>query len=569
MAGHNLKRDVVEFLPAVILANFALILAYIILYVNTRLISVDQLMWMLPLLLFVTLSGIIALFVINFDAIRRQFQPISRSTWTFLIIILLVGAYLRVFVAPHTHRIFFDEDIYMDVGNSIASEGRALLCNYGTPEKCVEGILNKEPNGYPVLVAALYLIFGRDEQSVFIFETLLGIATIAVVFLTAYLVFERDDTALYTALLFALMPSHIIWSTSVGAELISIFFILVTLLAFLIFFRAPTLRMQLLATLSAVYAIQVRPENGLLLGVMAVMFLVFDKKLTDRLKSPSFYIPWFVLALLITPHLIHLAYAARTDTWGASEGKLGLKYIDYNLPINTRFWYDNNMHPAFFTLLAIAGLVLLAVYDTRKFTFLLTWFLAYHILYIVFYSGSFTSGGIGTRFALIVSTPALFFGGYCISKVSDFAKEGYRRAITAVLVTLILISFYPLIGFIKSPDMQAQYAREKHDFVLSHIDEIDPSCYTLTHNPNIFLINGRSALQTWFGQNRRVMQDVYGKTDCVLFLEGAWCLWEPHKSGVCKYMKDNYNLTVMWRLVRENNPDQVFTIYKVSKPLNY
>lgn len=566
MPSDDLRARLTQYLPPLIFVNFLIIFAYVVIWVNVKLISVEKLEYVLPALLLATLFGIIIGFALKFKTIIQQFSKINRNTWVCLLLIILLGAYLRVYVVPHTHRIFFDEDIYIDVGNGIASEGRALLCNYGTPDKCTDGILNKEPNGFPVLIGILYFLFGRSEQIIFAFSTLTGILTVGIVFLTAYLVFDDEHAAAYTSLLYALMPAHIIWSGSVGAELFSILFILLTVASFKVYFRTDSISIQALAALVLVYAIQIRPENGMLLGVVGLMFLVYDKKLSTHLKDPVFYIPWIVVFVLITPHLIHLTHAARTDTWGASDGKLGLKYVEYNLPINTSFFYDNNMHPAFFTLLAFAGLFLLLRYDIRSALLIGLWFLAYYILYIVFYSGSFTSGGIGTRFALIVSTPILFFAGYALAKAVRFSGSRYGKIIASILIVLVLVSFYPLLQFIRTPDMQAQYAREMHDFVLSHLDEIDPSCYMLTHNPNIFLVNDRSALQTWFGQNNKVMRDIFSETDCMMFLEGAWCLWEPHKSGVCKSMHNRYNLTLKWRLVRQDNPNQVFTIYNVQSP---
>ncbi|MEM5868898.1 MAG: hypothetical protein QXL09_03035, partial [Candidatus Aenigmatarchaeota archaeon] len=84
-------------------------------------------------------------------------------------------------------------------------------------------------------------------------------------------------------------------------------------------------------------------------------------------------------------------------------------------------------------------------------------------------------------------------------------------------------------------------------------------------NPSIFLVAGRKSLQTWYAQDARVVANIFNETNCVMWLEGVWCLFEPFKSSVCKYMHDNYDLEIFARLVREEPPHEVFTIYRVYR----
>lgn len=614
------KGDVLKLLPLMIIVNILLIASYVIINSKTNLISLDDLMIVLPGVLLVTLFAFFALFIKNIKTIGLQFSNIERKTWVWLLIIMLIGLYFRAFVVPHTHRIFFDEDIYLDIGNSIATEGRALLCNDGTPTKCNDGILNKEPNGYPVLIAILYFIFGSSESIIFGFSVFVGTLSILLVFLISYLVFDERN-GVYCALLFALMPAHIIWSGSVGAEIYSLTFTLITILSFMLYFKTQKFELHMMSIFALAYAIQMRPENGLLIAIVGMMFVVFDKKIVKRLEEKRFLASVILLFLLIIPHMVHITHAAATDTWGAEHGKLGLKYLNQNFQFNTDFWYDGEMHPALFSVFTLVGVIALLksrnisilfligllvffigyyyfyeqpiqqkralgegrglnstilfflpltmafLYSASKrspLSVFLLWFMILQFLFLVFYSGSFTSGGIGTRFAQIIGTPLFFIGGYGLAAVENLFKKKHRSIVAIALFMIILLSVKPFIGFIKTPDHQAQYAREMHDWVVSKIPETDESCYFLTHNPSIFLINGRSTLQTWNGQNTKRMKEISEETDCIMFLEGAWCLFEPHKSGVCEHMHKAYDLKVRWRLTREENQEQVFTLYEVN-----
>jgi len=565
----EIEVDIGEWTPIFITLNVGVLAAVLTQDTSMHGLTSKSLMYILPWLLIVGLVGAIALTILKREKIAKVFSKIDKRTWIAISLILFGGLYLRAVVVPHTHRIFFDEDLYMGIGNSIATEGKAIMCNRGYPNKCVDGILNKEPNGYPVLVGILYFIFGSGEWIVYAMETALATASILLVFLSAYLLFESERIAAYSAFVFALVPAHIVWSGSVGAEIIALFFTLLCVLFTLLYIKTEDKHILLATTLVAAYAIQIRPESGLLLGVVGALFFFRDEKFIARLKTYSFCIPWIVMILLITPHLIHMAHANRTDNWGASEGKLGLKYLDNNLSVNTEFFMDSSKHPVIFTWFMGVGAAYLLAYRRKTMLFLLTWFILFYGLYAVFYSGSFDSGGIGHRFALIVSAPLAFFAGYGMNAVTEMGlRGGGKNAGILIAAALILVSIYSFessLDFITKPDKQAEYAREMHDFATKHVDGLAANCHILTHNPSIFLIRGKPSLQTWFGGNKRVMSELFTETDCIYFLEGAWCLFEPHKSGVCKSIRSRYNLTVEWNMTREENKDHVFTLYRIRQ----
>lgn len=135
---------------------------------------------------------------------------------------------------------------------------------------------------------------------------------------------------------------------------------------------------------------------------------------------------------------------------------------------------------------------------------------------------------------------------------------------TIILLILIFSAFYFLdFHSILVSNELCDYsgAVTYHDFAMRTAEKFDQNCYILTHVPSIYLPMGKNSLQTWFGQNKTVMDKVFRETDCVIFDEGFWCNLEPYKSSVCKYMHDNYNLVVIDNISSHGN---YFTFYYVK-----
>ena len=107
---------------------------------------------------------------------------------------MAAGFVLVVFVAPREHRIFYDEDIYVNIGQNIAMTkgsdsryetglwhmlstsarriiGQTGMCNDGRNEygdyNCFRLEYNKEPNGWPYVLSIVFRLFGVSEQAAF------------------------------------------------------------------------------------------------------------------------------------------------------------------------------------------------------------------------------------------------------------------------------------------------------------------------------------------------------------------------------------------------------------------
>jgi hypothetical protein len=137
---------------------------------------------------------------------------------------LIVGGWLACGLAPQTNRIFFDEHLYMQIGQTIAHTGRAETANYARVEygqfEMYSPWVNKQPNGLPYLLSWLYRIFGvSDGVSHFLNRTLVGLSA-AALYLALTLIPWRLPTgsALAAGLLFIFTPLVMWWGHTVSAR---------------------------------------------------------------------------------------------------------------------------------------------------------------------------------------------------------------------------------------------------------------------------------------------------------------------------------------------------------------
>jgi len=567
----RIKNYFIALLPLILILVFVGNITYYTTEFVNRTTLEQSLMKIEPYFLVLNFLLIIVFFVLGFKDIKKTFKPIKKTTWLILAAIFILAFVLRMFITPHTHRVFFDEDIYLDIGKEILTHWSGGLCNYGNNEECYDPTFMKWPNGYPFLLIFPYAIFGVSRAVAFNFVAFLGSLSVVLVFFIGYLLSKKDYVGLYAALIFALIPVHIMWSGTTASEPAFVFFMSLTVFAFLLSQEVKNWEVYLFAIACLSYAIQTRSEGLILLPIIAFLILLFDKDFEKTIANRKFTIAWGLLFFLITPYLIHTFHAARVDPWGASGGKFGFQYTKRNIPENAIFWikgYPTIEHPWLYTLFSSIGAIYLILKQRKVGLFLLFWFFIFFLLYGFFYAGSVRYGA-DVRYSL-TGYPSFVvlagFGLYFFHKI--LMKKLKSNLIVFFLLSLLVLSiFYPNLASIATPAheiMEAKQARLYHDFVVEEAKKLDDNCYILSHTPSIFLVEGKPSLQTWNGQNERVMRELFQKTDCVVFDDNYWCNIEPYKSSVCKHMFDAYNLTEINHITVDSG--QTYTMYRVSNP---
>jgi hypothetical protein len=576
------KENIIAILP---LAVAALLTMSAFLYFNAS-IPKDQLRDNIrdiePIFLLANFAIILFALFFNATSIRQSLSKVSPRTWIMLAVIIIAAFSLRNYVAPHTHRVFFDEDIYVELGQDILVRGKGALCNYGVGAVCNEYDLMKWPNGYPFLLTAVFLFAGISEAVAFNLTVILGTLTVVLSFVAAYYLTKNERTALFASLLLALLPLHVMWSGTTAAEPIMAFFGMLATCCFLYSFEAQDAKSKLLAFSVLAYAVQIKSEGILFLPIFGLMVILLDRKFFKTITDRKVLAIWCMMFLLITPYLTHMKHAFDNDNWGANDGdKMGLSFFFTNLPINAGYYisgYRTIEHPMLFTALAFLGGAYLLIKDKRSGTFLALWFFGFFLMYCSFYAGSVLYG-VDVRYQLNCYMPFILMAAAGANLLTDvpasiatsrFGKDGYKEvvssAIALLMVVFIMLSFYAILPTVSTPAAkieEARQARDYHQFALEVSNRLAPNCYILSHVPSIYLPLGKISLQTWNGQNTNVMNDIFTKTDCVVFDDGYWCNVDPYKTSVCKSMFDNYDLQYIDSLAEDNGHE--YTFYYVSQ----
>jgi len=565
----NIKNKLLALLPLIILISLTFTLV-VYFNQNTQVeILRSNIANIEPIFLLVNFLILVFSFVVNFQAIKKRFSKIKLQTWAFLFFIFLIAIFLRAFVTPTTCRIFFDEDIYLETGKEILVRGNGSLCNYGDALGCYEYDLMKWPNGYPFLLAVSYFFAGVSDVVGFNLNIALGSIAVVLIFLITYLITKNERASLFSALFFALIPVHIMWSATAAAEPVLLFFTTLAVFCFLFSFEQNNLKSHIMATASLAYAVQIKPEGLVLLPFFALVVILLDKQFFKKIEDKKFLAVWAIFFFLIIPYLVHMNHSFERDTWGSEGGKFGLEYAAKNIPINLIFWirgYENIEHPILFTIFAVIGSLFWFFKNKRVTATLLVWFFLMFFLYAFFYAGSVLYGA-DVRYSLSGYPPLIILAGIgSYSTIEFLKKKRYKRILTLLIVSLTLISFIFYLPSISTPaeDIEeARHSRAYRQFAIKTAEEFDDSCYILSHVPSIYLVMGKNSLQTWNAQNKERMNEIFNKTDCVIFDDGFWCHIEPYESSICKDIFDDYNLVLIEEY--QEKTGKTYSFYKVLR----
>ena len=270
---------------------------------------------------------------------------------------LLISAAVAVTsVAPRVHRIYYDEDIYGNVAQSMALKGQAAMCNYGVFEYDEYHphwqIYNKEPSGWPFLVSMAFQIGGVDEEHGFRMNNLLYLGGILVCFWIVHIVTGRFFPAIMGALVWAAIPQNLVWSNTMAAEPAAAFFGGLAVLCLLVYLKTGRLRHLALLCLVVPLASQMRPESGLI-GLWA--FLALLVATPRRLTRWEVWLLGLPALVFLLPQFLHI-YAVSGESWGAEGAKFSLEFFFKNIAVNGPYYLNNQLFPAVFTFLAFLGL---------------------------------------------------------------------------------------------------------------------------------------------------------------------------------------------------------------------
>jgi hypothetical protein len=412
----------------------------------------------------------------------------------------LLAGLLAGYVAPRTNRIFYDEQIYQNVGQNLADSRLAQMCNEGTVEygtlQCWRAEYNKQPPGYPHLLSVVYRVAGASYWTATRFNVWCAMALVAVVFLLAFALFEDSWTARFAALIMALVPEQLLWAHSGAGEPSAVLTAALAVLAVTHFKRTATTTALAWTIVATVFAVQFKTESVLtavVVGVAVLLFVPFE------LRRPRFWAWALFGAVLASAAVCHLV-AVRGENWGAPGDRFSLDFFLPNLRVNSAFFLGDARFPVLYTALALVGLVARTftaeVRRLREAAVCGVYFLGFWVIYLFFYAGSYNYGA-DVRFSLMAYPPvALLAGAGAGELVRRMQSRGWASSIAGgALVAAVLFQFTWYLPLVRSVGEEAWAARADVAYAEEFARTLPKNAFVLTHNPNVFHLLGVNAGQ--------------------------------------------------------------------------
>lgn len=525
----------------------------------------------------ITFIAFLALLIIFHKPLLKNLKHIKKNAWMIILIIFILAFAVREIVPPKTTRLFFDEDIYLDMAKQIVTSAKSCLCDYGNKTECFNCELMKWPVGHPFLISIPFLIFGYSDLVASHFMILLSSLSVVFVFLSAYLLFEDKRIAIFSSLVLALLPVHILWSVTSSADVTFSFFTSLVLFFSILSSKSNDLRIHAIALLALSLAVQAKTESIVLIPLYFITQIIMKRDYLKLVGKWSYTLMVVASILLMSIYFIHTLYFGRTDTWGSSGEKFGIEYMRSNLVSNLSYWfeayavtekgaYDGKQlyQPIMFTIVALIGLVALIKNNPRKFLLLSSWFGALFLLYLSFYAGSIYYG-VDVRYVLPQYIPFSLicgFGFFSILNLSGNKSDKNKFFIALISLMLIYFSIYALKMHVSPEQIQESHgARLYRDTVVNFASKQPDDCYFISHVSSIYSWLGKGHMQIWY-VDKPEFDQILKEKSCVIFDEGYWCAIKAPESQTCVEFNKKYKLELLNR-VNDTIEDKVYSFYKI------
>ena len=415
---------------------------------------------------------------------------------------LAIGGYLSCGLAPETTRIFFDEHIYAQIGQTIAHTGRAEGANYARAEygkfEMYSPVVNKQPNGLPYLLSWIYRIAGVSDASAhFLNRALVGLAAAALYLGLVLAPWTLPAGAgVAAALLFMFTPLVMWWGHTVAVEPAAA---ATTAFAFLAACVHARLRDSetaqglpasgLVLAGATAFAAYFRPESLLAFPLVAVVLWSTEDRFIEDLSA------WGALALataLATPSLVHL-WSVRTESWGATDGRrFAFDFIGKNLHSNGGYFLDSHWFPVAGTVLAVAGALWLLIRNRTAGLAVGTWFAFSWGIFILFYAGGYYYGA-SSRYSVVSCAPVAVLMG--IGLTGLYALLRRTPVWAGALAACGLINWAAAMHYVPTLSREAIEAKADVDFIARIAPTLPGGSIVLSPDPCAWLLQGVNSSQ--------------------------------------------------------------------------
>ena len=398
---------------------------------------------------------------------------------------------------PRTNRIYYDEQIYQGVGRNLTDLHRAQMCNDGRVEygrlQCVDGEYNKEPNGYPYLLSLVYRAAGVSDAAAFRLNNLVAGLSVLLTIVLADLLFNDARIAVLSGIVLALLPMQLQWSNTAAVEPVAALLCAASMVAAVHFARARTASALVWTIAVTAFTLNARPECVLIVPVIAltVLLLAPHEFLTRRL--------WLGAAgglVVSSPAVLHIL-AVSNEGWGTTGPQLSWPHAVANFSTNFFFFFRDERFSTLSGAAAVVGL--LAPGRLRERLALGGYFLAFWLVFLFFYAGSYNYGA-DVRYSLMTYVPIAILAAAGLWRLADHVRWWRRGTWTdglafASIAALLFAQFLWYLPLVRETGEEAWAARADVKYAREFVARLPPNSVVLTHNPAMFHMWNVSAAQ--------------------------------------------------------------------------
>ena len=402
--------------------------------------------------------------------IYRQRQNLDR--WALLP--AGIGFFFSILFIPNVHRLFFDEDIYINMASNLSHAPIAQLTLLGGPNKIEASTYYKEPPGFPILLSLAFLGSGPTETAAFLMARILYAATLAAFFLLASRIFQDRKLAFGATLLFGGTSVLFRFSASAGTDMAAVLFSILGVWGMVA-------NEGLLAASALAMAAQVRLEM-----IVLLLLLVLAQAVSKQ---------WKVLGLvLVGGEVLHLIWvfsiAPQLAKAEAVTNAFSASYMVGNFIGDLRYLFNPLLFPIGISVLAAAAFARRRGNACFSGTPLKLWIGLLGIVYLLFYKGSFL---VNPRYAIQILAPLVLLA---------FRVSANRYIAAAALGTLAL-TYVPASD---SSDYVSVLASD-HRVALHWAARLGGSDLVVSTEPEIFLNYGIQAMNAVFASGRESLME--------------------------------------------------------------
>jgi hypothetical protein len=375
-----------------------------------------------------------------------------------------------IFLSP-IHRLFFDEDLYINIASNLTRFPVNQVTVMGGPNDIQVSSYYKEPAGWPVLLSFALLAGGRSEAVAFWFARLLFAFALAAVYHLAREMLPTRRQAVLAAILFGAVPVCFWYSVSAGTDIAA------ALMAVLGLWGVVTGN-GALAAAGLAFAAQTRME---LLVLVPLVWL-----------SPKVSLKWKVVAgVLVAAEVVHVAWvisvASMLERAEEVSAAFSIGYIGRNLRDNFRYLF---ISPFDFPLVISVLAVLTGLRKSwkRRFPWEEAWIGVLFAVYLVFYAGSFN---LNPRYGIQILAPLTILA-------ASFATRPIWIAALLISAILPATQRYELTPYLTALEAD-------HRFCAQFASQLKPDDLVVSGQQEIFLNYGRRGMNAAFAESRKKM----------------------------------------------------------------